>query len=764
VRTVSPALVSGVAVVMPAYREEDTLAETAQDFLSTLRASGCEHCVVIVNDGSPDRTGLVAELLRVQHPGRVRVAHHDVNRGYGAAVGTGIRMALEQTRLRHVFLTDADGQFKADHLPDFVQHARDERADAVIGYRTERTVLRRFRVWLYSKVLGVLLHIHSKDADCAYKLIDRRVLTDFELDGNAEVSQVELLAKLRKSGARIIELPVRHHPRPLGHQPGVRPSTLGRSTRELVHSWQGERRDRRQVRRLRDGDDPVLRLVTLAAVISSVAACLYFGAHHQLLDLPDAIPRLLIARRVVAGSPPGLAQLGGVWLPLPFLLSLVLVWNPALYHSGLAASVVSMAAYVVATRYVYRIGLQLTRSRAAAAVGAGVFALNVNVLYMQATPMSELLLLACVAGATYHLMCWQSSRKYQDLTKTSLAVLLATLTRYEGWVLLIAVALVVVYTSRRRIRSWARLQSDLLFFLVIGASGVAAWLVWNAAIFHDPLYFKYGPFARSELFVLRGDKAIGNWVLSLRAFADAVTGDLGVITVALAGLGACIHIYRSRLHPETLGPLVSVAFVPFFVYGIHSGQLPLHVTRINGDLYNVRFGLVTAVVAAIFIAVVVGAVQQLHTSQVIRVGLAAATLGCALVIPFLGGGLTVAEAHAFRSSKTEVANAAAARWLRTHYDHGRVLMESFRNEIVTFESGIPSEAIVWEGSSNRWERALTHPGANGIRWIYMRSTPGDRDDVWSRLNNSEDLNAYQLVYQDPDRLVYELAGSGAVTS
>jgi hypothetical protein len=506
--------VSGVAVVMPAYREEESLAETAEDFLSTLRASGCEHCVVIVNDGSPDRTGLVAELLRVQNPGRVRVVHHEVNRGYGAAVGSGIRMALEQTRLHHVFLTDADGQFKADQLPDFLQQARDERADAVIGYRTEQTVRRRFRAWLRSKAVSVLLHIRSKDVDCPYKLIDRRVLTDFELDGNAEVSQVELLAKLRKSGARIIERPVHHHPRPLGDQPGVRPSTVGRSTRELVHSWLGERKDRRTLRRLKKGDDPVLRLVTVATVISSVAACFYFGAHHQSLDYIDSVSRLLIARRVVAGSPPGLAQLGGVWLPLPFLLSLLLVWNPALYHSGLAASLVSMAAYVVATRYVYRIGLHLTRSRLAAAVGAGVFALNINILYMQATPMSELLLLACVAGATYHLMCWQASRKYQDLAKTSLAVLLATLTRYEGWVLVVAVALVVGYTSHRRIRSWIRLQSDLLFFLFVGASGVAAWLVWNAAIFHNPLYFKYGPYARSELFIPVNDKVIGNWVPS----------------------------------------------------------------------------------------------------------------------------------------------------------------------------------------------------------------------------------------------------------
>jgi hypothetical protein len=88
-------------------------------------------------------------------------------------------------------------------------------------------------------------------------------------------------------------------------------------------------------------------------------------------------------------------------------------------------------------------------------------------------------------------------------------------------------------------------------------------------------------------------------------------------------------------------------------------------------------------------------------------------------------------------------------------------MENFGNETVTFGSNIPTEDIIYEGSSTRWERSLTHPSRNGVRWIYMRTTPGHRDDVGSRLQGSDELNPYRLVYQDPDRLVYELADSRA---
>ena len=106
--------------------------------LATLAGAAEPHHVVIVNDGSPDATGEVADRLAARYPERVIVVHHPVNRGYGAAVRTGIEAALDQTDSRRLFLTDSDGQFRAAQLPDFIREARTERADAVIGYRKKR--------------------------------------------------------------------------------------------------------------------------------------------------------------------------------------------------------------------------------------------------------------------------------------------------------------------------------------------------------------------------------------------------------------------------------------------------------------------------------------------------------------------------------------------------------------------------------------------------------------------------------------------------
>jgi hypothetical protein len=180
------------------------------------------------------------------------------------------------------------------------------------------------------------------------------------------------------------------------------------------------------------------------------------------------------------------------------------------------------------------------------------------------------------------------------------------------------------------------------------------------------------------------------------------------------------------------------------------------VTQINGDLYNVRFGLVMVIATAVFAGVVVGTVQQLRGTRVIPVGLAAILLGLALAVPFVGGITTLREAAAFRSSPNNLSNQEAAQWLRTHYDHGLMLMESFGNETATFASRIPTESIIYEGSFRRWDRALADPAGYGIRWIYMRSTPGQEDDVWSHLQNTDRLKPYELVYEGSNRLVYEL--------
>jgi len=239
----------GITVVMPAYREQANLVDTVEDMLTTLESAGQSHQVIVVNDGSDDGTRAEAELLAALYPGRVLAVHHLVNRGYGAAMRTGIATALERTESAWIFLTDSDGQFRAAQIPWFLDVAAEDGADAVIGYRPHRAdpAVRKVNAWLWTLASRVLLGVRARDVDCAYKLIDRRFLEGLELHGDAALISPELLMKIRARGARIVQRPVDHFPRTHGKPSGAKLSVILRSVLGLFGLWR-ERMTRPTVR------------------------------------------------------------------------------------------------------------------------------------------------------------------------------------------------------------------------------------------------------------------------------------------------------------------------------------------------------------------------------------------------------------------------------------------------------------------------------------------------------------------------------------
>src|SRR4029077_2924241 len=129
-----------------------------------------------------------------------------------------------------------------------------------------------------------------------------------------------------------------------------------------------------------------------AATIGVAAAVRY----HQLgltLSHYDTRGHLVVARRIVDSLTPGWQQIGAVWLPLPHLLNAIPVQVDALYRTGASAVVISIAAFALATGALAWLILTLTDSAWAAGAGAATFALNPSVLYLQAAPMTEPLLL-----------------------------------------------------------------------------------------------------------------------------------------------------------------------------------------------------------------------------------------------------------------------------------------------------------------------------------------------------------------------------------
>ncbi len=203
-----------ISFFFPAYFDEATvepLALLADDILGEICS---QHEIIVVDDASPDRSGEIADSLAEKNP-NIQVIHHTRNRGYGQALWSGI----QASRYEWIAFTDGDMQYDLRELPRLVEAAR-AGADAVIGYKTSRAdgFKRRAASRIYNAGIRILFGLRLRDADCAFKLMHKSIFEEFTPSTHYTEAfiLVEALYRAGRRGARILEVPVSHRPRPHG--------------------------------------------------------------------------------------------------------------------------------------------------------------------------------------------------------------------------------------------------------------------------------------------------------------------------------------------------------------------------------------------------------------------------------------------------------------------------------------------------------------------------------------------------------------------
>lgn len=221
-----------MSIVLPAFNEDENLEVVVDRALETLPGLIDEFEVIIVNDGSTDETGEVARRLIERHHPVVRLAEHERNRGYGAALRTGFALA----RFELVFYTDSDNQFDLRDLRHFLPLI--DEYDLIVGFRVYRydSVLRSLLSWIYNRVVRVLFRVHVRDVDCAYKLFRREVLEKIVIESTDFFVDAELVAKARRWNFRLLEKGVRHYPRMAG-ETTVHASDIPATLKRIALMW-----------------------------------------------------------------------------------------------------------------------------------------------------------------------------------------------------------------------------------------------------------------------------------------------------------------------------------------------------------------------------------------------------------------------------------------------------------------------------------------------------------------------------------------------
>ncbi len=217
-----------LTIFFPFYNEEANIENVVRAALAAAPNFADKFEIIMVNDGSRDRTGEIADRLEQEIP-QCRAAHNRPNQGYGGAVKRGFKEA----RMEYIFFTDGDGQFditEMNRLIDLLDHC-----DVAVGYRIKRAdpFMRKANAFCWGTLVRFLFGIRVRDIDCAFKLIPKSFMDSIELWSDGALISTEILAKATYKGLRISEVGVNHYPRKAGEQTGAKLSVILKAFREL---------------------------------------------------------------------------------------------------------------------------------------------------------------------------------------------------------------------------------------------------------------------------------------------------------------------------------------------------------------------------------------------------------------------------------------------------------------------------------------------------------------------------------------------------
>ena len=222
-----------ISIFFPAFNDEGTIAGLVRNALDLLPEMTADYQVLVIDDGSTDRTAAIIDELAATHP-QVRAIHHVINRGYGGALQTGFKESEKEL----VFYTDGDGQYDVRELtrlwPLMV-----EGVTVVNGYKARRAdgLARKIMGGTYNRLARLLFNLPVRDVDCDFRLIRKSALQELGELSNSGAVCVELIRGLHTRGAVFAEVEVNHYPRLHGRSQFLTTARVVRTLYDFCGLW-----------------------------------------------------------------------------------------------------------------------------------------------------------------------------------------------------------------------------------------------------------------------------------------------------------------------------------------------------------------------------------------------------------------------------------------------------------------------------------------------------------------------------------------------
>ncbi len=548
------------------------------------------------------------------------------------------------------------------------------------------------------------------------------------------------------------------------------PRKVAKDAKDVCVNAEANRRRARQRRSLAWGGDPeAVRPTTrgesyplfAAGVVLAFFALLVCYSKGYLLLYGDAVAHLAIARRIVDARYPGLAQLGGVWLPLPHILMLPFIGNMTMWQTGMAAAPMSMLSFAASVAGVWRLARRMMRVRWA--LGAATFyALNPNLLYLATTAMTEALFLALLVWTVLATVESMAALRAGNTRAAGGYMILAgvlvfgqVFTRYDGWVIGAAVWVclaVQVWRAREDVRR--RVLPAFVVCTVLCAGGPLLWFWYNAHFEHDWLDFMRGPYSAKQIERrtappgqhYRGWHNMG-WAAvfyTRTAQVDAAAWETGFVLMAAALYGLWLQWRPAHLsgdetvakmgHTGRTGRFITLLWMPlpFYIYSIAYGSVPIFIPQLwPHSFYNARYGMEMLPALSIY-----GALAAERLELWLRRGATATRLLAARFWQPVAMLLCVANCIVMMYRippvlKEGIVNATT----RVPFEHALAMtLEQFPQDVPVMMSttnhvgavqvaGRTLRSMISEGDEQSWEKALADPAHNAAYVIAMAGDP-----------------------------------------
>ncbi|MSO46237.1 MAG: hypothetical protein EXQ59_05665 [Acidobacteria bacterium] len=457
------------------------------------------------------------------------------------------------------------------------------------------------------------------------------------------------------------------------------------------------------------------RLLAAAATLAGLVAWIVLLRADLVLSHYDAKAHLVVARRVIDNTTPGWQQIGAVWLPLPHLIHLLPTQIDFFYRTGAFASLVSVLCFGICAFAAARLVMLITGSQLGATVSVALLALNPNLLYLQATPMTEPLLLAATFLVILWLYEWVPTQQDHVPARLGLALFAASWTRYEAWPVIGAALMAALYASARlggsrqalirrawRLGLWP--AAAVLLFVVNSRLTVGEWFVTGGFYVPDPAY--EGRAVRSLLAIWWGTHQLSTRVTELIALAAAAV---------FVGRALLRRADAALLVPAALFAAAALPFYAFY----------------EGHPFRIRYMVPIVAACALFGGLGVGVIRR-YASLV----LAGLLIGIMLLQspPWWQGAPMLVEAQWDRPASQ--GRRAVTACLAPAYTGGKILasMGSLAHYMQELSrDGFTIADFIHEGNGVIWQFALETGPAPHAGWMLVEEQAEGGDVLAQRI-------------------------------